>query len=129
MLDDLPKIYIKHSNILVLKLFTLLIYIETWSYFRGDRVQVLVGPDKGKQGLINQIIQERNWVFVEGLNWKHTKFGDTKNFPGIVLREEKPLLVREKKCTIDTMNRKYVHVSNFLYFILGNNRHKISRPV
>lgn len=86
-----------HSNILVLKRFSLLIHIETWSYFRGDRVQVLVGPDKGKQGLINQIIQERNWVFVEGLNWKHTKFGDTKNFPGIVLREEKPLLVRRKK--------------------------------
>lgn len=67
--------------------------LETWSWFRGDRVEIMSGPDKGKQGIINQIIEERNWVFVEGLNWKYTTFGKTKTFPGIVVREERPLLV------------------------------------
>ncbi len=37
-------------------------------WFRGDRVQVLKGSDKGKQGYINYIVQEKNWVCVEGLN-------------------------------------------------------------
>lgn len=35
---------------------------------RGDRVEIMVGKDKGKQGIISQVIQERNWVIVEGLN-------------------------------------------------------------
>lgn len=29
---------------------------------------MLVGRDKGKQGIVNNIIHERNWVFVEKLN-------------------------------------------------------------
>lgn len=56
-------------------------------------MQILNGRDKGKQGLINQIIEERNWVFVEGLNWRYTKFGEKDDFPGIVVKEEMPLLV------------------------------------
>lgn len=36
--------------------------------FRGDRVEIMVGKDKGKQGIVSQVIQERNWVIVEGLN-------------------------------------------------------------
>ena len=28
-----------------------------WMWFRGDRVQILTGPDKGKQGYINTIVQ------------------------------------------------------------------------
>lgn len=42
--------------------------IRDWPYFRGDRVEVLRGPDKGKQGIINYIVKERNWVYVQGLN-------------------------------------------------------------
>uniref|UniRef100_A0A1B6C5X9 Large ribosomal subunit protein uL24m n=1 Tax=Clastoptera arizonana TaxID=38151 RepID=A0A1B6C5X9_9HEMI len=49
------------------------VYVEPtrdWSYFRGDVVEILSGKDKGKQGTIVQVIQERNWVIVEGLNCK-----------------------------------------------------------
>lgn len=67
--------------------------VETWSWFRGDRVQVLIGRDKGKQGIINQVIEERNWVFVEGLNWHYRKYGQTKEYPGVYVRSEAPLLV------------------------------------
>ena len=31
-------------------------------------MQILVGDDKGKQGLVNGMVKERNWVYVEGLN-------------------------------------------------------------
>ena len=30
---------------------------EDWMWFRGDRVEILTGPDKGKQGYINAIVQ------------------------------------------------------------------------
>ena len=34
------------------------------------------------QGYINMIVQERNWVTVEGLNCKYEMQGGGKNFPG-----------------------------------------------
>ena len=30
---------------------------QDWMWFRGDRVEILTGPDKGKQGYINMVIQ------------------------------------------------------------------------
>jgi len=33
--------------------------ISEWIVFRGDRVELLVGRDKGKQGIVSQVI--RNW--------------------------------------------------------------------
>ena len=44
-----------------------------WTFFRGDRVQVLVGKDAGKQGFVCGIIKQRNWVFVSGRNCVRTK--------------------------------------------------------
>lgn len=69
--------------------------LETWSYFKGDRVEVLVGKDKGKQGIVKQVIQERNWVIVEGLNWHYRKIADdkNKNYAGVMIKSEAPLLV------------------------------------
>lgn len=71
-------------------------FLETWSFFRGDRVELLVGRDKGKQGFVCQIFQERNWVIVEGLNCHFRVMGRDKetNFPGIVVKSEAPLLVK-----------------------------------
>lgn len=56
--------------------------IKEWSFFKGDRVEVLVGKDKGKQGIVQQVIQERNWVIVEGLNTHLRRIGQDKKFPG-----------------------------------------------
>lgn len=64
-----------------------------WSYFRGDRVEVLMGPEKGKQGIINYIVKERNWVFVQGLNLHRTILNkDEKNLGNIICHED-PYLV------------------------------------
>lgn len=67
--------------------------IAEWSYFRGDRVEITTGKDKGKQGIVKMIIQERNWVIVEGLNCELKPLGKDKDFPGIYIQEEQPLLV------------------------------------
>ena len=53
---------------------------EDWMWFRGDRVEILTGKDKGKQGYINYVVQERNWVTVEGLNLETVIFGRRRDF-------------------------------------------------
>ena len=30
---------------------------QDWMWFRGDRVEILVGDDKGKQGIVNYVVQ------------------------------------------------------------------------
>jgi len=66
---------------------------EDWMWFRGDVVEVLKGKDKGKFGIISQIVQERNWVIVEGLNCDYEQIGASGDFPGITNPIERPLLV------------------------------------
>lgn len=75
--------------------------IKEWSIFRGDRVEILVGKDKGKQGIVKQIFEERNWVTVEGLNCQLKCVGKTKNFPGVYMQEEQPLLVTSEIALVD----------------------------
>lgn len=79
-------------------------YVEPlrhWFFFKGDRVQVLVGKDAGKQGLIEAVIPERNWVVVGGLN------GDVlpnKDDDGSVFGYnfvERPLLVHSQVALVD----------------------------
>ncbi|MDG2530166.1 50S ribosomal protein L24 [Caulobacter zeae] len=42
---------------------------------KGDRVVVLAGKDKGKQGAVTQVLPKENRVVVEGVNMvaRHTK--------------------------------------------------------
>jgi len=75
--------------------------IEEWSYYRGDRVEVLVGRDKGKQGIVKQVIQERNWVIVEGLNCHFRRAGQDKDYPGVLIKSEAPLLVTNQIALVD----------------------------
>lgn len=64
-------------------------------------MEVLVGPDKGKQGIVQSIIQERNWVIVQGLNTKAKIVSKTKTFPGVCIRVEQPLLVTSQVLLVD----------------------------
>lgn len=52
-----------------------------------------MGRDKGKQGIVKQVIQERNWVIVEGLNCHFRRVGQDKEYPGVLIKSEAPLLV------------------------------------
>lgn len=83
---------------------------EDWMWFRGDRVEVLVGDDKGKQGYICQVIQERNWVLVEGLNCKFDHIGQDKDFPGVMSKVEKPLLVPTEIKLVDPSDEQATDV-------------------
>ncbi|CAG9530480.1 unnamed protein product [Cercopithifilaria johnstoni] len=51
---------------------------EEWTIFPGDLVQVMVGKDKGKTGVVSRVNKETNAVFVRG---RHTKLvNDYENF-------------------------------------------------
>ncbi|KAG7177602.1 probable 39S ribosomal protein L24, mitochondrial [Homarus americanus] len=80
--------------------------ILEWTFFKGDRVEILEGKDKGKQGLVNYIIQERNWVMVEGLNCHYRTIGKKKNYPGMMVKSEAPLLVTTQVGLIDPSDNK-----------------------
>ncbi|KAK2705131.1 hypothetical protein QYM36_017243 [Artemia franciscana] len=77
-----------------------------WSFFRGDLVEIMVGPDKGKQGHVNYIVEERNWICVEGLNCKYSTVGKEKDYPGMMVKEEKPLLVTNEVKLVDPSDNK-----------------------
>lgn len=64
-------------------------------------MEILVGKDKGKQGIVVEIIQERNWVLVEGLNTYLRVMGKSRNFPGILIKQEAPLLVTSEVALVD----------------------------
>lgn len=83
---------------------------ENWSLFKGDRVEVLTGPDKGKVGIINQVVRERNWVFVEGLNCKYKWLDYSSTNPGMMLKTEKPLTVNSEVALVDPSDGKGTQV-------------------
>ncbi len=86
------------------------IRVQDWMWFRGDRVEVLKGKDKGKQGYISYVVQERNWVCVEGLNCKRETVGKTEGFPGMIRLVEQPLCVITDIALVDPMDEKPTEV-------------------
>lgn len=75
-----------------------------WSIFRGDRVEILVGKDKGKQGIVNYVVKERNWVTVEGLNCTYRLLKANKQKQ--MIKSECPLLVTNQVSLVDPTDNK-----------------------
>lgn len=84
--------------------------VKDWKIFRGDRVEILVGKDKGKQGIVNFIIKERNWCFVEGRHCRFEIDGKSSTSPGIMKREEMPLLVTNEVALVDPFDNASTEV-------------------
>jgi len=59
---------------------------------KGDKVHVLTGEDKGKEGKILKIFPKDNRAIVEGLNLikRHTK-PSTRNQQGGIIEKEAPI--------------------------------------
>ncbi|PIK55831.1 putative 39S ribosomal protein L24, mitochondrial [Apostichopus japonicus] len=69
--------------------------VKEWKLMKGDLVEILKGKDKGKTGTIIDIIMERNWVIVEGLNCHYRRIGKMEGFKGTYVASEAPLLHRD----------------------------------
>lgn len=80
--------------------------LKDWSFFKGDRVEILVGRDKGKQGIVSYVVAERNWVFVDGLNTHRRVIAKKGDFPGVTLLAESPLLVTNQVALVDPSDLK-----------------------
>ncbi len=57
---------------------------------RNDRVEVVAGKDKGKQGRVLRVLAEKNRVLVEGVMMvkKHVKPNPQKNIKGGIAEQE-----------------------------------------
>lgn len=61
---------------------------------QGDKVKVLTGKDRGKEGTVLQVFPKQNRVLVEGVNmiYKHAK-PSQDNPQGGILNQEAPIHV------------------------------------
>jgi large subunit ribosomal protein L24 len=58
---------------------------------KGDRVVVIRGNDRGKQGKVVRVLPERDMVVVEGVNLVKKHLAATQQRPGGILEVEAPL--------------------------------------
>ncbi len=60
---------------------------------RNDRVEVIAGKDKGKQGRVLRVIADKNRVLVEGVMMvkKHVKPNPQRNIKGGIAEQESPV--------------------------------------
>src|SRR6202045_1569471 len=62
---------------------------------RNDKVEVIAGKDKGKQGRVLRVIAEKNRVLVEGVMMvkKHVKPNPQRNIKGGIAEQESSIHV------------------------------------
>jgi len=60
---------------------------------KGDKVIVLTGKSKGKNGVVNKVITDTNKVLVDGVNLykKHQKPNPNANIEGGIISKEMPI--------------------------------------
>lgn len=60
---------------------------------KGDEVVILAGKDKGKRGVILNVLYEDNKVVVENINMakRHTKGNPMQGIPGGIIEKEMPI--------------------------------------
>lgn len=58
---------------------------------KGDRVVVIRGNDKGKQGKVVRVIPDREMVVIEGVNLVKKHLAATPQRPGGILEVEAPM--------------------------------------
>ena len=54
---------------------------------------------------VSQVIEERNWVVVEGLNAHYRLVGKTAQYPGTMIASEAPLLVDDHVALLDPADK------------------------
>src|SRR6185295_4997700 len=78
---------------------------------KGDRVVVISGDDKGKQGKVVRVIPERSMVVVEGINLVKKHLAATPQRPGGILEVEAPMHA-SKVMPLDPTTGKRTRVRN-----------------
>jgi len=97
---------------------------------KGDKIIVLAGKDKGKQGVVLRIVNSKlllggrilksDKVVVEGINLvkKHRKADPSKNSPGSIVDKEMPMdisnvaLLNPSTNKVDKVGFKFINQDN-----------------
>ncbi|CAH8490992.1 unnamed protein product [Heterobilharzia americana] len=75
---------------------------ENQLIFKGDRVRILDGPDKGKVGIVSSVLKMRRMVYVDGLNYRI--IASKKN--NSLRRNEDPLDIDTQVALVDPFNNE-----------------------
>lgn len=94
------------ENVMKKKKMPLVEPVQKQTIFKGDIVEVLVGKDKGKKGVVKKVVTERNWCFVDGLHMKYEVKDKTATYPGLVVPQEKPLFTTTEVALVDPSDNK-----------------------
>jgi len=65
--------------------------IKKWNIITGDKVHVLFGKDKGKQGIVKKVLKKENRLIVEGLNLVKKHIKSSEEFKGGIFTKEMPI--------------------------------------
>eukprot|EP00759_Apiculatamorpha_spiralis_P011275 PhF_6_TR18677/c0_g1_i1/m.27300/K02895/RP-L24, MRPL24, rplX; large subunit ribosomal protein L24 len=68
--------------------------VEPWVWYRGDEVEVMTGPERGKRGVIRSVIKYKNEIVVEGVNVKKEEFPATEDRPKQIVYNPFPISVK-----------------------------------
>lgn len=83
---------------------------EDWLFFKGDRVKVLVGPDRGRVGIVVGILPLRRLCIVEGLNCRHVTQRGKDGKPQIS-KSEMPLSIDTDVRHIDPFDNEETEIA------------------
>jgi large subunit ribosomal protein L24 len=67
--------------------------VQRWRIVSGDTVHVIAGKERGKRGVVKQVLRSRNAVLVEGLNLVKKHLKSTEKQKGGVVTKEAPIHV------------------------------------
>jgi large subunit ribosomal protein L24 len=89
---------------------------------KGDSVTVIAGKDKGRVGVILQMVQDGNKVLVEGANLvkKHVKGNPNQDKPGGIIQKEAPIHISNVAIYNDATGKR-----DRVNFKLGEDGRKI----
>ena len=60
---------------------------------KGDNVKILIGKDKGREGLVVKSIPKKDKIVVKGLNLYKKHIKPSQNKPGSIIEKERSITV------------------------------------
>ncbi|EDO47740.1 predicted protein, partial [Nematostella vectensis] len=84
--------------------------VDEWKVVRGDTVVILAGKDKGKTGLVTDVIRSKNHLYVKGMNTHQRYFKPYDDFQGGFFPSEAPLHYKDV-ALIDPSDKKPTDVA------------------
>ncbi len=90
--------------------------IKHWKILEGDLVQIITGPESGKQGVVKKVLRKKNRLIVEGCNLVKRHIKKRAESPGTVITKEGS--IHYSNVMLVCPKTKYVSNMQMLYILL-----------